>query len=451
MAIQSPEMSPVPAAARYTVAPGIMSQITLKTLPHAACTLRAEDETNPDRQMKLYADDDGLIRFCVRPSREEEIVARFVIDCEAERKVTRYPLELRPHSKPTAEMPHPPTEPLKEHQAGARVRPALLGDELLRLSDKELVNRGYPIRPNPEQAPGAFNTWRRAVSTPTTVIEPRQVARPDIIRTWPPVVKPLPPLPPLPPPGGGITPEPSDNWSGFQLNYGPGAFDLVTGTWVVPSVTGKSDKHMYSSCWVGLDGYPFEPGYLPPTFDLVQAGTTQQVLEYLGSIFTFTSYFAWTQLLPNQTYSQQITNFNVHHGDEIFAEVWIGNVDSGPTLQGALGIFFLENLTRSRSTAIATPLGDTQVAGWEAEWIVERPAVNKSTNLSDLPDYHSINMSAAFARLTSNGVYLPYLTNVDNQSYQYLLQFTMVNDPHVLSTVTPVTYDSMRFDWKNFL
>lgn len=48
------------------------------------------------------------------------------------------------------------------------------------VSDKELVKRGYPIRPNPEQAPGAFNTWRRAVSIPTTVIDPRQVARQNV-------------------------------------------------------------------------------------------------------------------------------------------------------------------------------------------------------------------------------------------------------------------------------
>jgi hypothetical protein len=320
----------LPPAARYTVAPGKSSQITLKTLPHAACTLRPEGETNSDRHIKLYADGDGLIRFYVRPSKEDETVARFVIDCEADGRATSYPLELRPHFQATAEMPPPPLELYQPPPQGARVRPALLGDDLLRLPVEGLVMRGCPIRSNPEEAPGAFNTWRRAVSIPTTIIEPHQVGRPDIRISPPPPVQ---PMPPLRPPQGGGQPMPntfqlvSQRWSGFYISGQNGTFDLETGTWVVPPVFGFESAfyhQMYSGCWVGLDGlYPS---------DLVQAGTEHNGTYFLG--WTFLGCSAFTQFLPQQATSHEITNFPVHLGDEVFVQVWIGNVGSAPTLKG---------------------------------------------------------------------------------------------------------------------
>ena len=78
---QIADLSLHPDSARYTIAPGRSSQITLKTFPHAVCTLHLENETNADRHLKLYADDDGLIRLYVQPSREHECVARLVLDC----------------------------------------------------------------------------------------------------------------------------------------------------------------------------------------------------------------------------------------------------------------------------------------------------------------------------------------------------------------------------------
>jgi hypothetical protein len=457
MPVENAVKSQHDAVACYTVAPGRPSQITLKTVPDAVCILRLEDETNPDRQMKIYADDDGLIRFYVQPSTESEAVARFVIECEADGKATRYPLELRPHFKPTTEMPRPPVEPYKPPREGARVRPALLADDLLRLSNRELVERGYPIRPNPEQAPGAFNTWRRAVSTPTTVIEPRQVARPDISRAQPPTFTPLPPLPPQ---GPQITSTSNDHWCGFQLDYGDGnvPFDLVTGTWVVPNLAlkvsgygfpGELLESMYSACWIGLDGSVFLPND-----PLVQAGTEHDIFvatDNQGSVYTFTNYSAWTEIYPQQPSSYTITNFPVNAGDEIYAQIWIGDEDSGPNLQGAFAFFYLANLTRSIIALVQTSLASLGLTGWltgtAASWIVERPMANGK--LYDLPDYGRIQMSQAVARQT-NGTFVPYLTNVDSTFSQFLYQITMMLDRDVLSTVTPVSDDSMLFEWKAF-
>jgi hypothetical protein len=432
-------------AARYTVAPGQLSQITLKTFPDAACIVRREGETNPDLCMRLYADDEGWIRFYVRPSVQQDAPAKFVIESEAGGKVVKLPLELRAHYVPTSELPNPPVEPVDLPRPGDRIRPALPVDDLFRIPVEELIQRGYPIRPDPEKAPGAFNTWRRAVSIPTTIIEPHQVARPEF-------APPVPPMPPAHPPQGGggsaaLYPITALNWSGYAVYNGSGT-DLVIGTWRVPTILGVEtgfSNNVYSSCWVGLDGFcPNQPP--PPGLDLVQAGTQHDVWEILG--WTFITFFAWTEFLPHQTAEKQISNFPVNFGDEIHAQVWVGNPDSAPTVKGAFAFFALENLTRSKSTVVRTAVSDQVVSGMLAAWIVERPSLSNSSELSNLTDYFDIPMSDAWAEI--NGVYTPYSGLPNLQVYQITMVGNLVTDSPVLSTVTPVTFDSMLFHWKAF-
>jgi hypothetical protein len=46
---------------RYTVRPGIASQVVLKTLSNATCTLHQEGEPDPSRSLRLHADQDGMM------------------------------------------------------------------------------------------------------------------------------------------------------------------------------------------------------------------------------------------------------------------------------------------------------------------------------------------------------------------------------------------------------
>jgi hypothetical protein len=103
---------------RYTVQPGITSKIVMKTLPDGICTLHPEEEVNPTRSLKLFADQDGIICFYIRPDDESDIVAKIIIDCEVDGNVTRFPLDLRASSKPTPEMPAPPLERLERSKNG---------------------------------------------------------------------------------------------------------------------------------------------------------------------------------------------------------------------------------------------------------------------------------------------------------------------------------------------
>lgn len=59
---------------RYTVTPGIATKIVLKTLPGGVCILHGEDEPDPQRKLKFYADQEGMIQFHVRPAKESDIL-----------------------------------------------------------------------------------------------------------------------------------------------------------------------------------------------------------------------------------------------------------------------------------------------------------------------------------------------------------------------------------------
>ena len=417
---------------QYTVAPGRYTQITMRTYPHAVCKLRREDEAEPRHFAYIYADEEGLIRMQVRPSNEHEQVAHMVIECEADGKVTHFPLHLRPHSSPTQQMPAPPPHNPKPVRREAKIRPAITVEEALRLPDEELLQRGYPLPPDPEGTPVAFNSWRRVVSAPFTMIEPRLVPRPDLSHGTR-VVRAT---------GFGSRPtagtESSGNWSGFELRGAAGTYDWVTAIWHVPTVTGESNAHTYSAYWIGLDG--------DGVTDLVQAGTEQENIDFDFLFFhlSFSFYYAWTEFLPQQPTEQQISNFPVNPGDEIFCEVYIANAGGSPSLSGFFGQFVIQNLTTSEYTWIYTPVGATSLSGSEAVWIMERPSLGSS--LTDLADYGSTVMSSAYARRTNSARhqgYVPY-QGANN------LQITMSNGGDTLSTVTPIDAYSMRFNWQAF-
>ena len=82
------------------IPPGDESLIVLKTLPNSTCYLHLADDSTADYILKLYADQDGIIRFHVRPDNEAEAIARLVVKCESENKSVQYPLELRLASNP---------------------------------------------------------------------------------------------------------------------------------------------------------------------------------------------------------------------------------------------------------------------------------------------------------------------------------------------------------------
>lgn len=419
---------------RYSLAPGIHSPVSIQTRPGAACTLRPEGESDPKRCLKAYAGPDGVARFHVRPSWECEEIAKLVIESVKDGKVTHHPLHVRSSHSPTVELPAPPVEPALAHRQTGSARPPLAVDDALRLTDEEALARGYPLRPHPEETPSAFRAWLRAVTMPMTIAEPHAISNADKSHGK----------------NRQAGPANSGNWSGFELDRSlrltpkpPGVglsepYDWVAGEWNVPAVTSEPNKQTFSAFWVGLDGDGLT--------DLVQAGTEQDSVNF--NLFflnlTISTYYAWTEFLPQQPTEQVISGLVVNPGDLIFTEVWMGNAGSSPTLSGAFGIFLIMNLSTGVSTSIYTPVGGTHVSGSEAVWIMERPTVGGS--LPDLADYRSAVMSSASARKANAARHEGYVAYQGARNKQ----ISMVNGADILSTVTPIDANSMRFNWLRF-
>jgi hypothetical protein len=429
---------------RYTVPPRTFTRLAVQTDPHALCTVHQEG-CDIERPLKAFADPEGIVRFDLRPSGESPVVHRFILDAEVDGNVTQYPLELRFSFEPTDAMPVPKGGHSLPRQ-GLRPRPPLSQDDMLGLSHIELLQRGYPLRPSPETAPEIFRSWRRLVSIPGYVLEPHTIARPDTFH-----------VPRLPAESTAT----SNNWCGFELpsflkisGLGlPAGFmhyDYVRGMWTVPSASPSLNRSTCSSMWVGIDG--------DGTADLVQAGTETDTANYFNGFISATllTFYAWTEFLPQQSTAVQITNFPVSAGDQMFVEVWIGNQESGPSLNGKFGVFFMMNLNTGISTYIYTPVGNTLVHGKEAVWIVERPTESAPASgifgpykyLPLLSDFGSAMMTDAYAGrsdIPGGAGYLPYFGLATKQ-------ITMTNDADdiTLATATSLNSDSMRFDWEAF-
>jgi len=410
------------ANVRQTVAPGKMSVISVNSLPNAVCTLRAQDDSGAIRTLKLYADDQGEVRFHVRPSAETDNGPNVQLSCEANNQVMEHGVELRANAAaaPAA---------VQVRQKG-RVRPALTGDPMLP-SQEELVSRGYPMRPDPEQMAEAYATWLRMVSSETTEVEPRTVTRPRVH------AGPLPILPVLP------STKNSTNWSGFAVYRDPRILDrnplapyvFASAEWYVPSVAGEQGIQDNSVLWVGMDG--------ETTGDVLQDGTGQDAIgtNFLGIKWTMASIYAWAEFFPLDM--QVLPNFKVGPGDHMLGQVWMGNVGSVPTFSGALGVCFLFNLTHGNSTYvyIAPPAGTT-FTGSSAEWIMERPTIDGA--LPDLSDYGAAMMLNAWAQRTDGTV-------VFSSGNPYSVQITMTDDAgSIMSTVTRLSDSSMVFNWLAF-
>jgi hypothetical protein len=254
------------AQVRQTVTPGKMSVISVNSLPNAVCTLRAQDDSGAVRTLKLYADDEGEVRFHVRPSAETDNPPNLKLSCEANERVMEHGIELRANATAAAST-------RRMRQAG-RVRPALTGDPMLP-SQEELLSRGYPMRPDPEHTPEGYATWLRIVTSEATEIEPRIVTRPGF-HGGPTQIRPV----TLPSAKNSL------NWSGFVLYRDPSIsllnanspqpYVFASGEWYVPSVAGEQGIQDHSVLWVGMDG--------ETNADVLQDGTGQDAIgtNFLG-------------------------------------------------------------------------------------------------------------------------------------------------------------------------
>jgi hypothetical protein len=350
----------------FTITPDVSTPIVLRAQPDAACDLHAVG-TSDTQSMRFYANGDGYVK--IHATAHEGIESRVQLDCSSNGKTVGYPLHLLASTTPTSEMPVPQSNiPMPK---GSTVRAGLTEAEAQSMTDEELSRRDYPERPNVLTSPDQYAKWLDQVARPMTILRSHLVSRSDI--TAAPVN------------------EIRFNWSGLEAySSTKKTYSAVTADWGVPVIpTASSNGSIdYSAFWVGLDGDGIK--------DLVQAGTEQDAWESGG--VTYSDYYAWSELLPNQPTEQEV--FSVNPGDAMTVEVWISTGSGAPNPNGSYGAFRIIDQTQNISTEFYVPLNGTTFNGTEAEWIMERPTVNGG--YPELAAYLIANMSGGSA-LQVNG------------------------------------------------
>jgi hypothetical protein len=140
----------------------------------------------------------------------------------------------------------------------------------------------------------------------------------------------------------------SENWSGYAVT-GKTPYNYVSSSFVVPTVTCNGLQDVYTSDWVGLDGF------------------NDQTVEQDGISGTCTKatnyerpyYYAWIEMYPAPT----VKTFKVFPGDAISASVLYTNGNFNLTI---------DDVTLGETKTVTSTCASCERAS--AEWIIERPA-----------------------------------------------------------------------------
>ncbi|MBV9265688.1 MAG: hypothetical protein JO061_05920 [Acidobacteriaceae bacterium] len=409
----------------FKVPPHALSAISFSTEPNAQCTVAAPGSSDSGKHLRVFANDEGTVRFYASPSHESSSAAQLVATCSSG-KQQRIEIQSVAGAKPL--VARATSNPETELRLGHTVRPALAGDPMA-LSNQELVKRGYPMRPDQQQSPGAYASWLKAVSKPATFIPPKTV---NVEGHYHGPVKTAADIR-IPDPIGSDT-FTSDMSSGYALYAPSSPFDWIEGDWNVPVIVGGEEGTWTSSTlWIGLSGV------VP---DIAQDGTEQDV--YVSDGITYSNYYAWKQV-GGQEAQVVFSNFSINPGDEIYSELRIGDAYGNLNPNGGYAYFWLDDLTTGEFSYLSTPFNSGTFTGIAAEWMLGRPQFGDGS-YPDLANYWFAVMQSPFA-LTADGTTVNFLSGGDGAtSYQV----TMYNHYDVISTVSPINSNSMQFDWVNY-
>ena len=409
------------------VPPHALSAISFSTAPNVQCSVAPANGSGSGQAFTVYTNDEGTATFYVTPSQESSSAAQLVATCSSGNQQT---IEIQPVAGAKPLVAPAPSNAATNSRLGYTVRPALTGDPMA-LSNQQLVKLKYPMRPDPEKAPGAYASWLKDVSKPATLIPPKTVnvggryhdpakISADAARISA---------------DAGTVQNAQANWSGYVLYAGvnQSPFVWIEGDWNVPGlISGEDGTTTTSSLGIGLDGYGGTHG--------VYTGTEQNVLLQ-GGIF-YASYYPWTAITAQEG-TVVISNFSVNPGDEIYSQVAVGDSNGNLTPFGGYAYFYLADFTTGQSTYFSTPITGI-FSGVSAEWILQRGSINGS--FTDLADYWYAVMRDPWA-YTYNNNYVNYqVAPFGGVSYE----IAMYNGNDLLSNVYPIDSNTMEFIWSNF-
>jgi hypothetical protein len=254
---------------------------------------------------------------------------------------------------------HHEFDPVTPEEIGVRLfRLPPAGFDPLEADARELRWHGFPARPDPKVHPRAHAQWERVLSTPLSMMHPAFGVLRHVGSSMPGVD--VPPAPVLT----------SHFWSGAINPSAPVDFDVtfVNGQWTVPHVlpAGASAALWGCSTWVGIGGY-WDSGGEGGVTSLIQAGTAQYLIDFLGTESVAYAFWEWLSGAQDSG-SKTISNLAVSPGDVVVCSIW----SEPPDAAG----FYMANLTSRVSTAFVASAPGTVSVNNSAEWIVEDYVVN---------------------------------------------------------------------------
>ena len=199
----------------------------------------------------------------------------------------------------------------------------------------------------------------------------------------------------------------SSNWAGYAVGYPnvsrpkAGSVSDVSGSWVVPAVTGGDvSGNTYSSVWVGIDGYA--------------SNTVEQIGTEEDWINGQAVYSAWYEMYPQYPVTISMV---ISPGDTITAKVEYtttpvasnkgkgsgkGNGNGGGGKNSGSFVLTLTDITTGASyTTVQT---SNSAKRSSAEWIVEAPWAGGVLPLADFGTVTFTNASFTINGTTSSNI-----------------------------------------------
>jgi Peptidase A4 family len=433
--------------AEFRVHRGEPTPVWFRTQKRARCFLHPPGASRIDSIPYIEADDDGVMRVELTIDGEGEGV-ELILECDTPDGWIEQQVRLR-FVEGDLQNPSPPAR-----RRGGSFRPGLSESDRSELSDDELLDGGYPRRPDPEASDQAREAWHRAVGADLEIVELTDATRPHRHL-------------------GNVTIDDlSPNWSGLALGLDGNSykFDTVAGFFEIPSPNAAppylkshpTHQNFVSiteavSIWVGFDGNVVNP-------NLWQVGVEVNRVTYQWDVFgqpTVTSYpvYSWFyEFLNDPSGSHYPGGLNLNSGDAIFLQLGLYRTPAGSSTIDT-GYYLVDNYSAGTTTALQTfsfvANGGNPPGGQTVEWIVERP--EPSAGVDPGFTYAPLAAFTDFSFEIANAVEwpkkdLPCQGTAQAASCQYIMRSDGTIHTPALMTATPdaTLVNKVDFHWVSY-
>jgi hypothetical protein len=179
----------------------------------------------------------------------------------------------------------------------------------------------------------------------------------------------------------------STNWSGYAVKGAKGAYKSVMATWTEPKATCTSSQNLYSSFWVGLDGYS--------SSSVEQTGTDS---DCNGNT---PSYYGWYEMYP--AFPVNFSN-PVAPGDRFSASVTFSGTDTYTLVLTDTTADWTKTIVKNQSGLDRS----------SAEVITEAPSSN--SGVLPLADFGKVKYGSSTVNGTSLGTQSPIKIIMDDKA-----------------------------------